>query len=386
MTLAPHHHLTIATEPVAAEADVLPRPRLAGGSEAATVVAVDDLISATLLDLTYVWRDLAPADPRGDRLAPESVLELLLAFASHGGKRLRPRMVHWGWVAAGGARHGDGQGDMVTAGAALELLHTFALVQDDVMDESQERRGRPAVHVCASRLHRDAGALGLPERYGESIAVLVGDLLHSEADALAGHLPAAMRAAWRALSIELIAGQAKDLVGAATGRRDLAHAQQVAAMKSGAYTVWRPLELGALAAGAGPGTLSALREFGHHLGVAFALRDDVLGVLGDPGRTGKPVGDDIVAGKPTVLLALAAQRFPARWRLALRRAGTASCSPEQAARLAEALVRFGVIEEVEGMIEAAVQLGSAALDDPAVDPAAADGLRALAHRIAWRDA
>ncbi|MGB8022141.1 MAG: polyprenyl synthetase family protein, partial [Candidatus Nanopelagicales bacterium] len=285
-----------------------PRRGLTG--EAAAVAAVDELLAATMRALVEHWQDLSPADRRSGSLQPDSVLQLLRESVGSGGKRLRPRMTYWGWVAAGGECRGQGRGDMLMAATALELLHAFALVHDDVMDASEERRGHPSVHARARTQHRAAGGLGAAERYGESIAILVGDLLHSEADVLAARLPAALRSAWRTMSIELIAGQTRDLVGAATGRRDLEHARQVAATKSGAYTAWRPLQLGALAAGAGADTLAALRSFGLHLGEAFALRDDILGVLGDPARTGKPVGDDIVAGKPTVLLALAEQRFP----------------------------------------------------------------------------
>ena len=120
--------------------------------------------------------------------------------------------------------------------------------------------------------------------------------------------------------------------------------------KSGAYTVWRPLQLGALAGGAGPDLLAVLREYGRHAGQAFALRDDVLGVVGDPARTGKPAGDDLIAGKPTVLLALAAERFGPGRRRELRRIGREPVSAEDVARLAAELRRCGVIEEVEGLI------------------------------------
>lgn len=360
-------------------------PRIRPADEQHAIAEVEGRIEGVLRSLTGEWRRLSAPDA-GHGLRPDDVLDLVEDFVRSGGKRLRPRMAYWGWIAAGGARHGRGRADVVTAGAALELLHAFALVHDDVMDASDQRRGQPAVHVRAAAQHEGAHALGDPAHYGESLAILAGDLIHSEADSLAATLPARMRVAWRTLSVELMAGQARDLVGAAAGQRDLAHARRIAAMKSGAYTVWRPLQLGALAAEAAPETLTALQRFGVHLGEAFALRDDILGVLGDPAVTGKPAGDDIIAGKPTVLLALADEMLPATWRLLLRRAGTVQCSAEEAAAIVDALVRFGVIDEVEQMITNAVQAGAIALDDPSIDPAAADGLRTLSQRVAWRDA
>jgi len=180
-------------------------------------------------------------------------------------------------------------------------------------------------------------------------------------------------------------GQGRDLVGAANGRRDLEHAREVARAKSGAYTVWRPLQLGAAAAGAGPRTLAALERYGIAVGEAFALRDDILGVIGDPMATGKPVGDDLIAGKPTVLLALATQRFSPRWRRALQRAGSGGrvASGDIAALQAE-LVRSDVIGDVETMISGAVSTAFVALEDPAIDRSAAAGLEDLARRVAWR--
>ncbi|MGC3994661.1 MAG: polyprenyl synthetase family protein [Propionicimonas sp.] len=356
--------------------------------DGATVEAVEAAIDHTLGSLRERWAHLAAAVvPRVGVLHTDSVLELLEATVHSGGKRFRPRMAHWGWVAAGGHRSGTGHNELVTVGAALELLHVFALIHDDVMDASPTRRGQPSVHASARAQHEALGGHGDPQRYGENIAILAGDLAHSEADLLVATLPPRLQGLWRTLSIELMVGQGRDLVGAANGRRDLAHAREVARAKSGAYTVWRPLQLGATAGGAGPRTLAALERYGTGVGEAFALRDDILGVVGDPRATGKPVGEDIVAGKPTVLMALATERFSPRWRRALERAGR-SARPSSAlvAGLAAEFVRSGVIADAEQMIEDAVHSAMAALEDPAIDPDAAGGLAALARRVAWRDA
>ena len=352
-----------------------------------TVGEVEALISETISSLRGTWTELASSVvPRDGVLHTDSVLDLLEGMVASGGKRFRPRMAHWGWVAAGGRQSGRGREDLIRIGAALELLHVFALIHDDVMDGSETRRGHASVHASAREQHRGLAASGDPQRYGENIAILAGDLAHSEAGVLVAGLPAPLRELWRTLCIELMMGQGRDLVGAANGRRDLAHAREVARAKSGAYTVWRPLQLGAVAAGAAPGTLAALESYGVAVGEAFALRDDILGVIGDPRATGKPVGDDIIAGKPTVLMALAAERFSPRWRQALRRAASGHASRRLIADLQAEMVTSGVIADVEAMIRESVATAFVAVEEPCVDPQAAEGLRALARRVAWRDA
>ncbi len=373
------------TEPASAPLDLV-RDRRRTIDESDTVAAVLALVKKTLNELDGQWRTLtSDSAVRPGALHADSIVALVRDFAETPGKLLRPTMAHWGWVAAGGLDHGRGHDDLARVGAALELLHCFALVHDDVMDASDTRRGRPSVHAAARAEHVESGGRGQPQRYADNIAILVGDLLHSEADLLVGGLAAPLRRAWRTMAIELMMGQGRDLVGAANGRRDLPHAKEVARTKSGAYTVWRPLQLGALAAGGGPDLLAVLQEYGQHAGQAFALRDDVLGVLGDPERTGKPVGDDLLAGKPTVLLALAEQRFSPARRLELRRIGREPVGPDEVRALCAELEQTGVIEEVEQLITASVLAAENALASPLVDRRAAEGLRDLAGRLAWRD-
>ena len=206
---------------------------------------VDRQLAEVLDGLAEAWagEDAQMVDVLADRDLPE----LLRSLASTG-KRIRPTMCYWGWLAAGGQDRDRTLSDVVRAGTALELLHVFALIHDDVMDESASRRGQPSIHTLAAQLHLLSRARGSAQRFGESIAVLVGDLAHAEADHLVAELPASMRAIWRHLVIELVHGQSRDITGSAAGRRDLAHARRVARMKSGSYTIERPLQLGAAAA------------------------------------------------------------------------------------------------------------------------------------------
>ena len=357
------------------------------------LAAVDTALRAAIASLVHTWHvQLAsplgagspPAGP-ADILLDHDLPEMLNALNGTGGKRIRPSMAYWGWVAAGGRADEDGQADVVRAGAALELLHIFALIHDDVMDESDSRRGQPSVHTLAAQLHLHAGARGDARHFGESIAVLVGDLAHAEADHLVTELPRPMRQIWRLLVVELVHGQSRDLTGSASGRRDLDHARRVARMKSGRYTVQRPLELGAAAAGAPAEVRDALMDYGEEVGEAFALRDDLLGVWGDPRSTGKPAGDDLISGKPTVIMALADERLQGGARRLLRRVGTPELSPADVTLLQSALAEQGVVEAVEGRISEHVRAAGAALARTELDPAGVAGLTGMAHLVAWRD-
>jgi geranylgeranyl diphosphate synthase, type I len=354
---------------------------------------VDEALREAIAELVHTWRvELAapldassPPAPPADILLDHDLPEMLQALNGTGGKRIRPSMAYWGWIAAGGRRDDRGAAAVVRAGAALELLHIFALIHDDVMDESDSRRGQPSVHTLAAQLHLHAGARGDARHFGESIAVLVGDLAHAEADHLVTELPRPMRAIWRLLVVELVHGQSRDLTGSASGRRDLDHARRVARMKSGRYTVQRPLELGAAAADAPADVRTALLEYGEEVGEAFALRDDLLGVWGDPLSTGKPAGDDLVSGKPTVILALADERLQGSARRVLRRVGTPRLSPADVTLLQSALAEQGVVEAVETRITDHVRAAGAALATAGLDPAGVAGLTGMAHLVAWRD-
>lgn len=362
-----------------------------------TLDRVDALVTTTLEALSRDWAALA--GDACDVLGSDD-LPALARRAARGGKRLRPEMVHWGWVAATtpaapapGATTDPGDpaprattldDGVVRLGAALELLHVFALVHDDVMDGSELRRGVASVHARARDAHRDLPGLGSAEPFGEHIAILVGDLVHAEADHLVAPLPAPVRAVWRTMMLELVLGQRLDLTGAAAGRRDLDQARRVARLKSGSYTVQRPLQMGALLGGADEALVGCLLRFGHHAGEAFGLRDDLLGTWGDPGITGKPRHDDLRTGKPTMLLALADEHLDDRHRSLLRQASGQHLDAGPLDELRRALEATGVREQVEDHIDREVRHALAALDPRHVGAPAIAGLTDVVHRIAWR--
>jgi isopentenyl-diphosphate delta-isomerase type 1 len=302
------------------------------------------------------------------------------------GKRLRVSMSFWGFIAAGGVPGTAGYTNLVRAAAALEALHLFALIHDDVMDESTSRRGRPSAHVEAAAWHAGAEGVGDAQLFGQNIAVLLGDLAHTVADRIADGLPKSLRTVWYALCVELVAGQRADLTGAASGRRDLAHAEHVARLKSGRYSIERPLELGALAAGATPEVVGSLIQCGEHIGRAFALRDDFLGVWGDPELTGKPAGDDLLEAKATVLLTLARARLEGHAAYLLARLGTPDVSRDDVTQLSAAMQEAGVDEAMEQLITAEYMSAVGCLEGSALSKIGIAGIRDAARSIAWRDA
>ena len=347
-----------------------------------TLAAVDALLDVTLDELRTALTEAGTSrDAVPGPLEVDLVGELGDRLANHG-KRLRPRLAHWGWVLAGAP---DGtHSDLARVAAALELLHLFALVQDDVMDRSETRRGLPSLHVVATRRHREAGGLGDPELFGDSVAVLVADLALSESGLLVAPTAPGVRAAWRLMNVELVDGQLLDVTHTAGRRRDLATSRRIARFKSGRYTITRPLQLGALVAGAGPVQLDRLLAWGDLVGDAFAVRDDLLGVWGDPRVTGKPAGDDLLAGKPTVLLTWAQEMLPEHARPLLAACDAGRLDADGVAALQAAMESAGVRERAEDEVARLAEQAHRDLEALHPDPAAEDALRDLVASIAWR--
>ncbi|CAL9596625.1 polyprenyl synthetase family protein [Streptomyces sp. enrichment culture] len=242
-----------------------------------------------------------------DPVFAREVAERVGALVLRGGKRLRAAFAWCGWRAAGGS---GCAAPVLRTGAALELVQACALVHDDVMDGSALRRGAPSVHVQFARLHEAERMAGPSARFASAGAVLAGDLALAWADDLLAetalrspHGPRLHRE-WQAMRGEMVAGQYRDVRAEATGACGLDDAVVVATLKSALYTVARPLALGASLAGADAAVLGALRSAGRSAGLAFQLRDDLLGAFGDPALTGKPADDDLRTRKPTCLLAI----------------------------------------------------------------------------------
>lgn len=285
---------------------------------------------------------------------------------------------------------------MLPAFAALELMHTFALVHDDVMDESDTRRGRPTAHrIFASRN-------GHGERFGTSAAILIGDLCLVWADQLLARAqaPQGVRTCYDRMRVEAIAGQYLDVLGEAEpGTWSVERALLVARHKTASYTIQRPLQFGlALSGLAHPEIDLAYGRYGLAVGEAFQLRDDLLGVFGDPAVTGKPAGDDLRTGKPTALLMLARRLASPAQREALDPAGAVNpadgsggspspdLSPADIARRAQVIAETGAPARLEAMIQERVADGVAALAGAPLHEDARAALIELAVRATHRPA
>ncbi|MPZ72324.1 MAG: polyprenyl synthetase family protein [Nitriliruptorales bacterium] len=270
-----------------------------------------------------------------------------------GGKHLRPAFVYWGHRATGAA-HDEA---VLYPAAAVQLLHTFALLHDDVMDRSPERRGRASAFQSLADLHRRQNLEGDAAWFGIGGAILAGDLAFVWADQMFDATPVGAEVLNRArrvfttLRVEVMAGQYLDmrLAGLPTATQD--DALRVALLKSGRYTVTRPLQLGA-AVGGGDGVLDeTLQRYGDAVGVAFQLRDDILGMFGDPESTGKGDLDDLREGKRTVLVLKTLQRATAPQRDALQQVlGSRGLGDADADRVRGIVEESGALAEVEALI------------------------------------
>ncbi len=299
-----------------------------------------------------------------------------------GGKRLRPAFCHWAFVGAGGD---PGDALVIDAGAALELLHTFALIHDDIMDGSATRRGTDTIHVAFEARHAIDGWRGEGRRFGEGVGILAGDLAFVYADQMLKDAPPDAVDVFTELRVEVNVGQYLDLLGTARGRVTEGSARRISRFKSGKYTIERPLHLGAALAGRLCELAGPLSGYGLPLGEAFQLRDDLLGVYGDASVTGKPVGEDLREGKPTVLYALAVERADAAAARVLERYGAPDLADEEVVALQDVLTDTGAVERVESAIAALVAQAVAALQTSGLTADARTALAELAYYVAGRD-
>lgn len=330
--------------------------------------AMDELRASIDAELGRFLMDRRARLPEAEHLLAE-----ITRMIGAGGKRLRPAFCYWGYRAGGG----DDGPSIVRAAAGFELLHTFALVHDDIMDRSEVRRGGPSsfVHVGLER------------------ALLVGDLALVLADAavIESGFPADVLArafeAYTGMRARVIAGQDLDL-DAASRQVTEDEARRIAVLKSGSYSVEEPLIVGALFAGAGPGLTDELGAFGRPLGEAFQLRDDLLGIFGDPEETGKPVDSDIREGKRNVLFAKTVaglQETDRNWFMA-RWGARDDLSDEDVARLRALVESSGAKEATEGLLDELYDGARRTLDAMTIPEEARAALAELAHRAVSRAA
>jgi geranylgeranyl diphosphate synthase type I len=321
-----------------------------------------------------------------------------------GGKRFRALFCYWSWAAAldvaakpqDEAQRAKSADAMVGICSSLEMFHAAALVHDDLLDQSDTRRGAPSIHRRFEQLHKDSGWVGSPERFGVAGSVLVGDLMLGWSSELFGtalldaadtETEAASRAEFSKMRVEVMAGQYLDVLeeNAATTRpieEAVGRANRVILYKTAKYSIEAPLLIGAAFAGATPSTLRGLSAFGIPLGMAFQLRDDVLGVFGDPEVTGKPAGDDLREGKRTVLVALTLQSLPtSSAQLFDELLAQRDLTPDQIAFMQQTIVESGALAKTERMIEELADESLANLEELELDAYAKGQLQGLALKV-----
>lgn len=333
-------------------------------------------------------------DEQQERLAPlgDDATRLLeeARVSVKGGKRLRAAFCQWGYRAVDPTLEDAEERALLRACASLELLHASALVHDDYMDASDTRRGRPTTHRTFAARHRESAWSGRSEQYGAAAAILLGDLVLSWADELLRRCGLPLDRVEPALAVfdltrsEVIAGQFMDVSVQARGAADVDAAMTVLRYKSAKYSVERPLHVGAALAGASPEVVADLAAFGLPLGEAFQLRDDLLGVFGDPATTGKPASDDLVEGKRTVLVALALDAAPPAAARLLDDSLGRPLDDASVARLRDIIDSSGARAQVEEVIDQLSTLALSALDRARIDDDARAILRDLAAATTQR--
>jgi geranylgeranyl diphosphate synthase type I len=340
-------------------------------AEADVVERVDDELAAFLAERASTLEAVGPELAAVSQAARSLVLD--------GGKRLRPRFSYWGWRSVNGPEVDDS--GLIRAAAALELVHVCALVHDDLMDSSATRRGMPAAHTRFATMHRDAKWGGEAENFGAAAAILLGDLLLSWADTLFARSSVAgsARAVYDDMRELVMAGQYLDVLVQVRREFRSADAVRVAEYKTSKYTVECPLHLGAAASGAPAGVFAALSAYAIPIGEAFQLRDDVLGVFGDPSVTGKPAGDDLLEGKQTLLVSLAMESASVQQADLLRLGvGNRSLASDDVEELRTIIRATGALDLVEARIADRTKEGRAALDTAVLSDDARAALDALA--------
>ena len=299
-----------------------------------------------------------------------------------GGKRLRPAFCLLGSLAVGGTASND----VVRAGAALEMLHAMALFHDDVIDASTSRRGRETTQVRHAREHRENSWAGDASRYGDGVAILVGDLAYVYADKLMESMSSRVREVWSQMRLEVNVGQYLDVLGSARREFTSSTASRIALFKTAKYTVERPLHIGALITKPDvPGSvLDALTAFGVSLGIAFQMRDDVLGVFGEPNVTGKPAGDDLRESKPTALVAGAVAEADEQQSIVLGRIGDPDLDGRAIDEIRRVIIATGALDQAESKISELTDTAVKALDELELSDDVLTKFTMLARAVAWR--
>ncbi len=358
--------------------------REAGTDFGGLLVSFRDRLEADLM----AWVEAKRQAMRAELAEADELTGVLSEFLLRDGKRLRPALVYYSYRACGG----DSEPVVMPVAMAVELLHTYLLVHDDIMDHAETRRGEPAVHVLFSDLHRDRGWQGDSTHFGTSVGILLGDLAESYAVELysSSEMSEAVRPDVRkcfsTMCQEVIVGQYLEMTAGYRGNLTEEELLRILQMKSGRYSVERPVQLGALLAGASGDTLDALTRYGARLGEAFQLQDDLLGMFGDVDTVGKPVGEDLAEGKYTILIHSALEKLAPADRTTVESAlGNAEVREDEVREVQKLIESVGARQRVVEMIETRMKAADEALSEAEVEGPGADFLQGLMDYLSGRE-
>ncbi|MEJ2084131.1 MAG: polyprenyl synthetase family protein [Acidobacteriota bacterium] len=319
--------------------------------------------------------------------AAHEITGVLSRFVDRDGKRIRPALLFYAYQAC----RGQAEEKAMTMAMAVEMLHTYLLIHDDIMDHADTRRGEPSVHVLFSDLHRSRSWSGDLDHFGESVAILVGDLAQSYATELfssvevAPEVAAEFRDCYSTMCQEVIIGQYLEMTAA--NRPELGEDEllRVLQMKSGRYSVQRPVQLGALLARAPQAMRQDLTRYGAKIGEAFQLQDDLLGMFGDSATVGKPVGSDLIEGKFTVLIHHAVKNLSSSdSRRLLSALGNVDLPSDEVAEIQGLIAASGAKQKVEEMIESRMQEARLALEGLDLERSGAEFLMGIVDYLRGR--
>lgn len=337
---------------------------------------IRNLVNQELLN--FVANENKYLNEIGSELGP--VAMAMERFLLDSGKRLRPLFAYIGFLGTGTKPSVE----ILRAAAALELIHVCALMHDDVMDASDTRRGAPSIHKAFEAMHIEKKLSGSADQFGISAAILLGDLalvwsakmLHQSGisgDTLIRALPM-----YDEMRVELMAGQYLDIYEQALATQSVERSLKVARYKSGKYTIERPLHFGAALGGANQELMKTYSDYGLPLGEAFQLRDDILGIFGNPQETGKPAGDDLREGKRTVLLAMVMELADSSQKAEINSAlGNQNLELAQVNKVREIFESTGALSQVENLISTLTSSAQSALEHGEIEPLAKVALEQL---------
>ncbi len=284
-------------------------------------------------------------------ISPEytDLVQYLSEYILAGGKRIRPFLAYMGYKVSGG----NNNEKIMRLGMALEIFHSFALIHDDIIDFSNLRRNKPTFHIMLQEWHQSKNWRGSSSDFGLGLAVLAGDILSTWSNELVFNLNnRRVFKLYQEMKNEIMIGQAEDIfLSEVKNISDKDRIVSVMMRKTSDYTAQKPLILGATLAGARNSQQEFYKNLSVPLGLAFQLKDDVLGMFGKRREIGKPTDSDIKEGKITLLIYYALKSGKISRDYLLKLLGNKKVTREQIVEFKNIIKRSGALQRVDSEID-----------------------------------